>query len=364
MASLYKRNNIIYIAWYDPITKKKMSKSLKLEFTKSNWIKAKQIAAEFEKQLSASIDEYKKLNLTIGSIENAFEHFLRINQNKNKKTIQEYKNFKTKFQTSFNFTDECSVINKNSVEEWLLLIANLKRIKNGVEVPYSNNSKHVYAKVLKKFLGFLFEYNYIAHFRVNSALVPRAEIKPILIYDETDSSKFLEELKSKNNNFKMTMHLLMYTGLRPTDIYNLRICDIDCKNDTISYYSEKTKEFLRVPIHNILAKNLKTYIKDSKLTGDDKLLNYTNASNIGKAFRRYLVEIGLNNKGYTLRTFRKTFISNAHANDVDISTVSKLVGHHNILTTQKYYNKFNILKAKSELAKIKFNNSTTKEARR
>lgn len=354
MASIYKRNNTIYISWYDQIKKKKLSKSLNLKYSKSNWANAKKIALEFEHQLSKSFEEFKKLDINKSSIKAAFEHFLKINQNKHKNTITEYKIFREKFQLSFNFHDDCSVINKSSVEDWLLKISKLKRTVKGKEVDYSKNSKHSYAKVLKKFLNFLFEYNYLPTFKINSELIPRAEIKQIVVFDENDLNTFIEKLADKNDNFKMAMHLLIYTGLRPTDIYNITVKQIDVKASLLSYYSEKTKEFLKVPIHHKLLNLIELHIQKNNLTAHDKLIQYASEKNIGLAFRRYLKEIGLDKKGYTLRTFRKSFISLAHASGIDLSTVSKLVGHHNILTTQKYYNKFNLLKAKSELTKINF----------
>ena len=85
---------------------------------------------------------------------------------------------------------------------------------------------------------------------------------------------------------------------------------------------------------------------------EGKLLDYENINNIGKAFRRYLDQQDLTGQGYNLRTFRKTFISLAHQSGMDLATVSKLVGHKQITTTQKHYNQLTLAKQTKELSKL------------
>lgn len=52
-----------------------------------------------------------------------------------------------------------------------------------------------------------------------------------------------------------------------------------------------------------------------------------------------------------MRTFRKTFITNASA-QMDLATVSKLVGHQQINTTAKYYTKVDQQRQKIQLDKL------------
>ena len=55
---------------------------------------------------------------------------------------------------------------------------------------------------------------------------------------------------------------------------------------------------------------------------------------------------------YSTRIFRKTFISQA-SQSMDLSMVSKLVGHSSITTTTKYYNKVELARKAIELEKFK-----------
>jgi len=74
---------------------------------------------------------------------------------------------------------------------------------------------------------------------------------------------------------------------------------------------------------------------------------------MGKAFRRYLEDIELDDRGYDLRTFRKDFISRSQEAGVPINVTATLVGHTNIKTTMTYYTKLSSKHLKNELKKLK-----------
>jgi integrase len=124
---------------------------------------------------------------------------------------------------------------------------------------------------------------------------------------------------------------------------------VNIKQRTLSYYSPKTKKYFTVKFHKDLVPILEARVIEVN-TG--KLLLYKNHTNMGLAFRRYLTELGLNNFGYSMRTFRKTFITNA-SQSMDLASVSKLVGHSQITTTAKYYTKVNLERQEKEIDKFK-----------
>jgi integrase len=110
----------------------------------------------------------------------------------------------------------------------------------------------------------------------------------------------------KNSNFKTAINLLMYTVLRSSDILTIQKSDIDIKNRILRYYSPKRKRFREVAFHDKLLPILKSRMAE---VTNSKLLNYNNIENLGRAVHRYFVDIGICGRGYTARTFRKTFIS-------------------------------------------------------
>lgn len=172
-----------------------------------------------------------------------------------------------------------------------------------------------------------------------------------MIFTDDDRDDLINELHSeeKNTNFTTMIYMLMYTGLRPSDILSITVDRIDLKKKTIKLYASKINKWFEQPIHDILLPVLKERIMEVK-TG--KLLNYAEEKNMGLAFRRYLKKIGLNGKGYNLRTFRKDYISRGQQAGIPIQVISRLVGHSNIKTTMEYYTYFSTDYLHEELKKM------------
>jgi integrase/recombinase XerD len=341
MSSVYSKRNILYISWYDWSSGKSRNRSTKLPDTKENTVIVNKMAVDLQKELDKKKDEYKKnqivKNVSIGS---AFNHFLRNNTSKHKKTIFEYNHFFKLFKNKFDENAACTIIDKLSVEDWL----------NGVKLlKFQQNTLHTYYKQCNHFLNFLFEYSYVPMFKINKDVKIRSEIKEIITFSEDDLNKIFGGLADKNSNFKTMVYLAYYTGLRSSDLLTITGSRVDILNRILTYYSPKTKKYFQIPFHKDLDKILAERIKD---VGSGQLICFQNASNMSLAFRRYLKSLGLFGTGYSMRIFRKTFISQA-SHTMDLSTVSKLVGHASINTTAKYYNKVDLERKTTELEKFK-----------
>lgn len=65
-------------------------------------------------------------------------------------------------------------------------------------------------------------------------------------------------------------------------------------------------------------------------------------------------KLKIGTKGYSARTFRKTFITLCRSRyNMDASIVRELVGHEHGNTTDRYYNQIGIDAMKKELQKFK-----------
>ncbi len=330
MATIITRNKHLYIVYYDRIKKSTRQKTLGLVSSKENLKIAKIAAKEFQKEIDEKYQKFNSSGVRLITLDLAFDHFKRLNSDKHPNTKNEYERFYRLFTQQYAKDSPCLNVNKLDTERWLLDIRLLNK---------KQNTKHNYYKVLKKFLNFLFEYNYCLPFKINKEAAIPAEIRPIEIFRDEDVIKIFRQLGTRSTNFQAMVHLLFYAGLRPTDIINIKSEDIDLKNKTIRYYSIKTDEHFIIPIHNDLLLLLQKRIQE---VNNGALLDYANATNMSKAFRRYLEDIEIPPKKYTLRTFRKSFISNAYKSGIDLAMVSKLVGHKQITTTARYYNKIEI----------------------
>lgn len=341
MAIVRKKGNVLYIQWYDPQTKKTQSKSTNLKATLVNQRKAEQYAKLLQDEITAKLNKNKKFDDGETTLEQAFNHFLKNNQFKHPRTIKDYHRFYKKFTETFDVEFPCSEINKLNVEDWVLEIKKL---------PLAQNSIHGYGKQLIHFLNFLFEYSYTEMFKINREVRTRAEVKEKIVFNDLDLEKIFNGLETKNSNFRTTIYLLFYTGLRSSDIININRERIDLENCVLNYYSPKRKKYREIPFHEDLVSILKNRMNE---TSGKALLDYINGLNLGKAVTRYLKQIGIDGKGYSARTFRKTFITLCRSRyNMDASVVRELVGHEQANTTDRYYNQISISVMKLELAKF------------
>jgi integrase len=342
MATLRKRGNVWHIQWYDPIADKITSKSTGLEATESNRKKADQYAKKLQDVLTSRNKELKKIGVKRITIDEAFQHFLKNNQNKHQKTIKDYNRFYKKFTEHFPPDEPCSNITKLKIEEWLNIIKQL---------PLQQNTIHAYGKQCTHFLNFMFEYNYTQLFKINKEVKTRPEVKDKIIFSVEDIKKIFTGLPDKNENFHTLINVLFYTGLRSSDVLSITCEKINLKERSFSFYSPKRKTHREVAFHEDLLPVLTSIVENQK-TG--KILNYHNVENLGRAVTRYFGVLGIEEKGYTARTFRKTFITLARSKyNMDASVVKELIGHVPDNTTDKYYNHISISSMKKELKKFK-----------
>lgn len=341
MAIVRVRGKYIHIQWFDPYERKIKSMSTYLASNKTNVLKAEIYASKLQQKISSEYRRQKALGFSRVSIQEAFEHFKKINQEKSRKTIKDYDRFYKKFTESFDENLSCTAINKMNVENWLL---NIKKLA------LSKNTIHAYGKQLNHFLNFLFEYNYTSVFRINREVKTKAEIKEKIVFTEEDIEKIVKQLDGKNRNFKTAIYLLLLTGLRSSDILTIKKDGINLQNRILKYYSPKRKKHREVGFHRGLVEILKERMNEIT---DERLLNYSNVENLNRAIVRYFEKIGIGEKGYTARTFRKNFITMCRSKfEIDASIVMELVGHEARNTTDRYYHKISVEKMKNELEKV------------
>lgn len=339
MASIYKKRGIIYISWYDPILGKNQNKSTRLKDSSANMKQAKVLARKIEEHYKNQMDIFAQFNLRKETIGSAFDHFLKINQDKHPKTIKDYFRFFKQFQSRFNANSSCSTITKLTVEDWLIEIKKL---------PMQQNSIHGLFKQCRHFLNFLFEYEYIPMFKINRSVAPKMQIKEKIVFSISDIKTIFSHIDSVNDNLKTLIYLAYYTGLRSSDLLTIRGDHIDLAKQEIRYYSPKRKRYRIIAFHDELIPILESRIKS---VGENEVIKYKCVENLGKAIRRYFGQIGISKK-YSARTFRKTFITMAREYRMDASVVAELVGHEHQNTTDRFYNSISIDTMKEELRKL------------
>lgn len=121
-----------------------------------------------------------------------------------------------------------------------------------------------------------------------------------------------------------------FTGLRLSDVRSLKWSDID--NDVIFLRQQKTKELVQIPLNA----NAKRFMP-KKIFGNDRVFydHPTCEEWHNRKIREWAEKAGIT-KHISFHVARHTFATLTLSNGADLFTVSKLLGHTKITTTQIY----------------------------
>lgn len=161
--------------------------------------------------------------------------------------------------------------------------------------------------------------------------VPKGRVH---FYTPEEIKKFLDVVP---DNWKLIILLGCRAGLRRGEIVNLDWSDIDFERNVITiqpkrYWHPKTFECRDIPIADDLLAIMKKLKGREAVAVTAKGKRFT-VNGITAHFAKYVSNLKL--KG-SLHSLRHTFASHLVQNGVDLYTVSKLLGHSSITTTEIY----------------------------
>ena len=200
----------------------------------------------------------------------------------------------------------------------------------------NNNGMMKHMQRFKKVLYFSLKNKYILHnpfngFRIHFERTNR-------VYLLQDELQRLHEVKLNNSLSKMRDVFLFacYTGLSYTDISKLIKKNLKKGNDDLMWiYIKRNKTNIpsNIPLLPPAVLLIKVY---KKLYNGKTLFPIISNQKINKGLKRISALCGFNKK-LTFHSARHTFATTVTlTNGVPIETVSKMLGHNNIKTTQIY----------------------------
>jgi site-specific recombinase XerD len=144
------------------------------------------------------------------------------------------------------------------------------------------------------------------------------------------------------NNIKhKTLVILLYsTGMRLSEIANLKIADIDSSLMRIKIVNGKGKKDRFVPLSQLVLLQLRAYYIQYKpavylFNGAGKGNKYA-VRTIQHIVQDTIAKIGLEHKNYSVHTIRHSFATHLIDNGADIQLIQELLGHHHIAQTTQY----------------------------
>ena len=173
---------------------------------------------------------------------------------------------------------------------------------------------------------------------------PKFDIKPPRVLSEMEY-RALRDVSRVDTRLYSIVELLLQTGIRIGELANLNLEDIrSSKDKKINYLYIKaagSHDQRKVPLNNSAYKALQDYLVIRPETEDETLFVTKNGRpllvrNIRTTIDKAFEKAGIKNA--KVNDLRNTFIAHHLANGVSLVTVSKLVGHKRLSTTEKYLN--------------------------
>ena len=148
-----------------------------------------------------------------------------------------------------------------------------------------------------------------------------------------------ENLNSKTYHGKYTyiILILIYTGMRIGELFNLKNEDIDLKNRIIKVRISKTSAGIRIiPIFS----KIFNLFKDNIIVGQEYFVKGDTTTQLSYStfkprFKKLLKELEL--QEHTIHDTRHTFATMLNNADANSTSIVRLIGHSNFSTTENIY---------------------------
>lgn len=164
--------------------------------------------------------------------------------------------------------------------------------------------------------------------------IPKDPLPKIL--SKEDISKMIATIK--NVKHKCLVSLLYSSGLRRTELLNLKIEDIDSARMTIRVVEGKGKKDRYTILSERLVSDLRIYYKINrpvKYLFEGAYGNQYSATSLAKIIKRAARNANIR-KTVTPHTLRHSFATHLLEAGTDLRTIQTLLGHNSLETTQMY----------------------------
>lgn len=271
----------------------------------------------------------------------SFCDYLLLEKNYSKHTVNAYVKDLLFFQEFIksNFEqDEIESANYSMIRSWIVSM-----VDNGI----SNSSVNRKISSLKSFFKFLLK-------------IKKIEVNPLLKHKSLKTAKKLQipfsekELNAVLNHIKysddfdgirdkLIIDLFYTTGIRRSELINLKIQNIDLSNNTLKVLGKRNKERI-LPIIPIVSIQIKKYLSERAQIESIKDLDYfflllkgvkLNDSFVYRLINYYFSTVSEKVKK-SPHILRHTFATHMLNNGADLNSVKELLGHSSLASTQVY----------------------------
>lgn len=270
-----------------------------------------------------------------------FLEYLQFQKRYSENTVEAYKNdlesFSDYLYINYQLSD-CVQATTMYIKSWL---AGLK------EEGLSSRSVNRKISSLKSFYKFQLKQGTLTHSPMATVISPKGG-KKLPVYIEKEGMEILSNDEIFPETFhgktcRLIIELLYNTGIRRSELQNLKTADIDFYNSSIKVLGKGKKERI-IPVGTAINNRIKEYIKakeELKFLIDNEFLLLTEAgrklsvSFIYQAVKYYLSIVSTADQK-SPHVLRHTFATHLMNNGADLNAVKELLGHSSLAATQIY----------------------------
>lgn len=272
----------------------------------------------------------------------SFIQYLKFEKRYSAHTITAYSNDLQQFQDFLTKTYEGTDIKSPShiyIRSWIASLMN-----DGNMTGRSINRK---ISSLKTFYKFLKKQGYISKNPMQKIVSPKVSKKLPVFVEERNIQKLFSSIEFSDDfdgaRARLILAILYSTGMRLSELINLRVRDIQLYDLTIKVLGKGNKERI-IPIDFGLADEIRHYLKFRNDLLPDNREDYILLTDKGKKLyakfvynlvNRYLGIITTVDKK-SPHTLRHTFATHLLNNGAELNAIKELLGHANLSATQVY----------------------------
>ena len=269
-----------------------------------------------------------------------FRYHLQTDKRLSQNTIKAYMTdleLYGEFLYKYQDIDDITMVDQIHIDRY---IASLKR---------ADSSKQTIARkiiAIKEFHKFLYQENISKNDPAKFVDMPK-QSKPLpVVLTKEEVAKMIDSIETDSPiglRNKAMMEALYASGMRISELINLRLADIHLREKYIVVIGKGDKERM-VPLGDMAISAIRNYIEKgrphlAKKGGNYLFYNYQGSPISRQSLYKMIVKLALDNgitKEISPHTIRHSFATHLLEGGTDLRVVQELLGHEDISTTQIY----------------------------
>ncbi|HLP64512.1 tyrosine-type recombinase/integrase [Flavobacterium sp.] len=272
---------------------------------------------------------------------NSFQDYLQSEKKYSLHTVNAYVNdlifFQEFLKTNFD-TDSLEEVNYSMIRSWIVAM-----VDDGI----SNSSVNRKVSSLKSFYKFLLKTKQIE----SSPLLKHKSLKTPkklqIPFSEKELDAVLNLLKYPEGfegvRDKLIIDLFYSTGIRRTELINLKMQNVNLSSGTLKVLGKRNKERI-LPILPIISKQMNLYLSERAqlevIKDNDYFFLMLKGVKMNDSFVYRLINYYFSNVSEKVKKsphiLRHTFATHMLNNGADLNSVKELLGHSSLASTQIY----------------------------